>query len=75
MESYDNTDGVFINYTQVMKVVDDKYNLAPRKQFCGARVGSDTQMTKVNQLETTHDGLTELPARSEIYYKTRLYPY
>ena len=41
METFDNTEGVFVNYTRVMDVVDNKYNLAPRKQFCGARVGSD----------------------------------
>ena len=32
--NYDNTDGYFLNYTQVEELYGDSYNLAPRKQFC-----------------------------------------
>jgi len=41
MDKFQNNEGVFINYTQVQNVVQDKFNLAPRKQFCGAKAGSD----------------------------------
>lgn len=32
---------MFINYTKVQDVVEKKFNLAPRKQFCGGKAGSD----------------------------------
>ena len=41
MSSFENREGIFMNYTRVMEVVDKKYNLVPRKQFCGTRVMSD----------------------------------
>ena len=45
LDSYDNTEGIFINYTKVDQIAGDQFNLAPRKQFCGARVGSDNPIT------------------------------
>ena len=41
MSSFENREGIFMNYTRVMEVVEKKYNLVPRKQFCGTRVMSD----------------------------------
>jgi hypothetical protein len=38
--------GTFINYTRVNELVENEYNLAPRKQFCGSKVGSDLPMTQ-----------------------------
>ena len=51
LESYDNTEGIFINYKKVDEIAGNQFNLAPRKQFCGARVGSDNPVT----LRTIYD--------------------
>jgi len=41
IDSFENTEGVFINYTKVLDVTAGKnFNLAPRKQFCGTKAGS-----------------------------------
>jgi hypothetical protein len=41
LESYHNSEGVFINYTKVEDVTKSKFNLAPRKQFCDSHVGTN----------------------------------
>ena len=46
VDKFSNVDGIFINYTRVQEVVESKYNLAPRKQFCGSRVASDLARTE-----------------------------
>lgn len=40
-----DTDGVFLNYTRVMEVSDDKFNLSPRKDFW-SKLSSDQQQIK-----------------------------
>lgn len=40
MGTYTNKDGIFINFTRVQDVVESKYNLSPRKQFCKTAVTS-----------------------------------
>jgi len=87
MSSYANKEGIFVNYTQVQRVVDGKYNLAPRKQFCGTRVGSKAprkqrqtydaqylQSLKANYT-TTADGKTRVPSRSDVYNQAILYSF
>ena len=69
---------MFANYSQVQDVTSQKYNLAPRKQFAGASVG--TEYGKMNKLYddeykqhyernfyTSTDGKTRLPPISEVY--------
>ena len=46
IDKYNNIFGIFINYTRVQEVVENKYNLAPRKQFCGSKVASDFSQTR-----------------------------
>jgi hypothetical protein len=86
LDSFDNTEGIFINYTRVQEVVGDKYNLVPRKQFCGARVGSDlpSQMREryddeyLQELESDYmriDEKTTLPTAEEIASVSRSYKY
>lgn len=64
-------------------MVDDKYNLAPRKQFCKSAVGSkrdramrqryDDQYNKERKekeeasYRTTLDGKNTVPKRSDVY--------
>lgn len=83
MASYTNKDGIFVNYTQVLAVVGDKYNLAPRKQFCKSAVGSkrdramreryDDEYNKARKekeeasYRTTSDGKNTVPTRSAVY--------
>ena len=73
LDNYENTEGVFINFTQVQSVVGSKYNLVPRKQFCGAKVGSDYGIMQQNyddeymenyraKFINTTDGFTALPS-------------
>lgn len=42
-ESFQNTEGIFINYTKSMEVLakgGKDFNLSPRKTFCSAKAGS-----------------------------------
>lgn len=42
---YQNTDGIFINYTKSMEVLAKSgkdFNLSPRKTFCSAKAGSSS---------------------------------
>ena len=56
-------------------MLDNKYNLSPRKQFCDAYAGSDKKRNSRNfqlaDLEEdyikTSDGLTTLPPRDAVY--------
>lgn len=83
LDSYQSS-GVFANYSHIQDVTSQKYNLSPRKQFCGLSVGSE--YGKMNQLYddeymqryersfyTSTDGKTRLPPRSEVYKKDRDY--
>ena len=40
-KSAGNNKGVYLNYTRIEEEFKDKYNLSPRKAFCGVSVGSD----------------------------------
>ena len=87
MMSFDNSEGIFMNYTRVMEVVDHKYNLAPRKQFCGTRITSDFPGDSIKRYDdvyknyvekkymTTPDGLTKVPDREFVYNFDRRYMY
>ena len=75
-----------MNFTRVMNVTageGKQYNLAPRKQFCGAHVGAnptdklkqqdDDQMQEYHSsFIRTADGKTTLPPRSSIYYNNEI---
>lgn len=37
----DNSRGVYLNYTTIMNKYGKKFNLSPRKNFCGVGFGSD----------------------------------
>lgn len=83
MGSYTNKDGIFINFTRVQDVVQSKYNLSPRKQFCKTAVSSsqDKMQRKMYDDEfyqslvdkreasyrTSSDGQTRLPNRDSVY--------
>ena len=41
LDGYSNDKGRFLNFTHVQEITNSKYNLSPRKQFCGAKVGTD----------------------------------
>jgi len=71
-----------------MEVTDHKYNLSPRKQFCGAKLGTDYSSMRTSYDEIymqdyekdfikTSDGLITLPSRDSIYssLKKQKYPY
>lgn len=55
--NYQNYDGIFINYTKSMEVLDrtqKSYNLSPRKTFCSAKAGSTyPEMRKESEMEKT----------------------
>ena len=82
MTSFDNQDGVFINYERAMEVTDNKYNLAPRKQFCGTRVASnqpklmrkkyDEKYMQDLEKDYTSIGNIKLPPREKIYSENKL---
>lgn len=86
LNQFYNVDGMFINYTKVSEVTNDKYNLSPRKQFCGASLGSDYGSLRSRYDDIwlkdyeksfirTKDGLTTLTSAEQIYNKGRSYPY
>lgn len=83
---YENTRGLFVNYTKVMEITDNKYNLAPRKTFCGSRLGTDYSNIRTSYDEyymqeyereflRTSDGQTTLPKPENIYGSNKDYPY
>lgn len=39
--TYNNFDGIFLNYTQVLNLYNEEYNLSPRKQFCNTYMSAD----------------------------------
>lgn len=83
MSSYTNKDGIFVNFTRVQDVVGEKYNLAPRKQFCKSTVTSkrdkalraryddeyykQQKASEEAKYRTTSDGKNKVPTRSEVY--------
>jgi len=71
---FENVDGMFLDYSKIQQVTENKYNLTPRKTFCGADLGSDYGTLRStydayemqNYEETflrTNDGKTTLPNR------------
>lgn len=75
---YANSDGIFINYTRVQQITNEKYNFSPRKQWCGSKIGSDkparydeefVRMKSKNYV-TNSDGL-KMPPREEFYMRGR----
>ena len=69
---FENVNGVFLDFNRVMSQTDNKYNLTPRKTFCGADFGSDYGLKRTLYDEyymqeyernfiRTSDGLITLP--------------
>ena len=82
LDEFSNFDGHFINYTKAMEVTDAQYNFAPRKQFCGAVIGSAPKIEDSMDQEIfeqgfirTQDGLTTLPGPAQVYGGSQKYQF
>lgn len=76
-----------MNFTHVKEITGTKYNLAPRKQFCGAKSGSDYSAIvkkhddvfmknyETEKFDPTNDGKGSLPNSKETYKVGRDYQF
>ena len=69
---FKNTEGAFVNYTKVKEVTKQRFNLAPRKQFCGVEIAGDRPRSTAmdsDGWEITEDGTMrrKMPSRWQVY--------
>lgn len=61
-----------MNYTKVQEVTKQRFNLAPRKQFCGVEIAADRSAATAvdaDDWEVTEDGTMrrKMPTRWQVY--------
>lgn len=72
-----NREGIFINYTRIAELYQEKYNLSPRKYICGIQISSDLYnpmiyytddtTSSTGQWKSQFDKETGFPSRDQMY--------